>query len=288
MNDKSEKAKDWKNPLFIDNPGTVKVAESLLLGESLRRKTAAGLALGTFLIELPNASTLTALALAGFDFVVLDMEHTSIDFSKLETLITAAQAAGLTALVRTWGEDIGLIGKALDVGAHGIMVPHVETPERARAIVEQARFAPLGNRGFSPLTKYDALGEPLKSLNDSTYVVVQIEGRAALERVGEIAAVPGIDAVFVGPYDLALSLGVTPGSPRVQAAAEETAKSVPKDRALGIFIDDPANCGDWMARRFSLQCVSFDGRMLANGAREIALQARNSTGRLLENKGRSR
>ncbi|MGH8247367.1 MAG: HpcH/HpaI aldolase family protein [Gammaproteobacteria bacterium] len=273
MNEKSD-VKNWRNPLFVENAGAEKVSQSLLQGEVLRRKTAAGWALGTFLVELPNTSTLTAMSLAGFDFVVLDMEHSSVDFSKLEILIAAGQAAGLATLVRTWGEDIGLIGKVLDMGANGIMAPHVETRERARAIVEQTRFAPLGLRSFSPLTKYDSLSEPLRTLDDSTYVVIQIEGREALGRIGEIASVPGIDAVFVGPYDLALSLGVPPGSAQVYAAAERLAEAVPRNLGLGIYIDDPATCGDWASRRFSLQCVSFDGRMLSNGARSVVTQAR--------------
>jgi 2-keto-3-deoxy-L-rhamnonate aldolase RhmA len=274
MDDKSHSANRWKNPLFAKSAGARKVAHSLLLGEKLRRKSASGWALGTFLIELPTPASLSTIAIAGFDFVVIDMEHSSVDFSTLEPLILAAHAAGLPALVRTWGEDAGLIGKVLDLGAHGIMAPHVDTPERARAIVEQARFSPLGHRGFSPLTKYDALSEPLRALGKSTYVVVQIEGRKALERVSRIASVPGIDAVFVGPYDLALSLGVPPGSPRVFSAAERIAKDAPPGIALGIYIDDPAKCGAWATRRFALQCVSFDGRMLSNGARSVVERAR--------------
>jgi 2-keto-3-deoxy-L-rhamnonate aldolase RhmA len=215
------------------------------------------------------------VSLAGFDFVVLDMEHSCIGFSALENLILAGQSAGLAVLVRTWGEDTGLIGKVLDMGAHGIMAPHVDTPERARAIVDQARFKPLGNRGFSPLMKFDCLETPLQMLGESTYVVVQIEGKTALSRAGEIAAVPGIDAVFVGPYDLALSLGVPPGSVEVHKAAERIAEAVPVNVALGIYVDDPTTCGEWVARRFALQCVSFDGRMLSDGARRVTQQARS-------------
>ncbi|MBI2969899.1 MAG: hypothetical protein HYY36_04080 [Gammaproteobacteria bacterium] len=278
MNEKSDSAGTWRNPLFVENEGAGKLAAVQLLGRDLRRKAAAGWALGTFVIELPVPSTLTALALAGFDFVVLDMEHSCVDFSRLEGLITAGQSAGLAVLVRPWGEDVGLIGKILDIGANGIIAPRVETPERARAIVEQARFAPIGNRGFSPLTRYDALREPLDALNDATYLVLQIEGRNALKCVGEIAAVPGIDAVFVGPYDLALSLGVVPGSREVYAAAGKMADAVPRNIGLGIYIDDPARCGDWAVRRFSLQCVSFDGRMLSSGARALVMQARAGMG----------
>jgi 2-keto-3-deoxy-L-rhamnonate aldolase RhmA len=274
MKPKADPARTWKNPLFVENEGAGRIGESLLLGEKLRRKTAAGLALGTFLIELPTPSTVSALSLAGFDFVVLDLEHSSVGFTRLETLITASHAVGLPALVRTWGEDPGIIGKVLDMGAHGIMAPHIDTPECAEKIVEQARYAPRGERGFSPLTKFDSLREPLQSLDDATYVVVQIEGREALGRVPEISAVPGIDAIFVGPYDLALSLSVPPGSAAVFAAAEQISKSAPKNLSLGIYIDDPATSTDWAARGFSLQCVSFDGRMLANGARAVVASAK--------------
>lgn len=273
MKEKRE-AGHWRNPLSVENTGAGTIAGSLTLGRELRRKTAAGVALGTFVIESPVPATVAALALAGFDFVVLDMEHSTVDFARLELLIAASQAAGLATLVRPWGEDTGLIGKVLDMGANGIMVPHVDSPERARAVVEQARYAPQGSRGLCPLTKYDALAEPLQALNESTYVVIQIEGRKALGQMAAIAAVAGIDAVFVGPYDLAMSMGVPPGSAQVFAAAQKLAGSVPHGPTLGIYIDDPAKCADWAARRFALQVVSFDGRMLSNGARSVVTQAR--------------
>jgi 2-keto-3-deoxy-L-rhamnonate aldolase RhmA len=272
MNDRPG-ASTWRNPLAVENAGAERIARSLALGAELRDKVTTGCALGTFVLECPVPETLRNLALAGFDFVVIDMEHSTVDFSRLESLICAGQAAGLATLVRPWGEDVGLIGKVLDIGANGIMAPHVESPERARSIVEQARFAPLGRRGFSPLTKYDSFPEPLRALDQATYVVAQIEGRQALASIGAIAAVPGIDAVFVGPYDLALSLDVPPGSPPVFAAAEQLSQAVPRQVALGIYIDDPAKCGEWAARRFALQCVSFDGRMLANAARAVVTQA---------------
>ena len=271
-------ARSWRNPLFVEGSGAARVAANLALGARLRQQAMSHVALGTFIIECPVPATLNACALAGFDFVVLDMEHSAIDFARLELLIAAGQAAGLATLVRPWGEDIGLIGKILDMGASGVMVPHVDSPERARAVVDQSRFAPHGNRGLCPLTKYDSLREPLAALDEAAYVVVQIEGREGIERAGEIALVPGIDAVFIGPYDLAMSLGVPPGSPEVIAAAERLAQSLPRDLTLGIYIDDPARCADWAARRFTLQVAGFDGRMLANAARELAAQARSGAG----------
>lgn len=272
-------AGSWRNPQFVANDGSTRIARALTLGNALREKVAAGFALGTFVIEQPVPATLTSLSLAGFDFVVLDMEHSAVDFARLELLILAAQSTGLVTLVRPWGEDPGMVGKILDMGANGIMAPRVESARRARAIVEQARYAPLGNRGFSPLTGCDSLREPLRELGASTLVVVQIEGRQALDQAAAIAAVPGIDAVFVGPYDLALSLGVAPGSAEVTAAAERLAGSVPGHVGLGIYVDDPGKCGEWGARRFALQCVSFDGRMLSSAARSVAATARKAMAR---------
>ncbi len=275
MNDKPD-ARSWTNPNGVGGDAAERLAGNLTLGRELRRKTAAGLALGSFVIDCPAPGTVNALALAGFDFVVMDMEHSPLDFGRLELLILAAQAAGLPVLVRPWNADAGLIGKLLDLGAHGIMAPHIDSAERARAVVDQCRYAPLGSRGVCPLSKYDALAEPLRMLDEATFVVVQIEGRAGIERLADITAVPGIDAIFVGPYDLAMSLGVAPGSPEVFAAAEQLAQSVKRGPALGIYLDDPSQCGSWAAHRFALQVVGFDGRMLADAARAIAGKARAS------------
>jgi 2-keto-3-deoxy-L-rhamnonate aldolase RhmA len=276
MSDDSNPVRTWKSPFFAATERTPGIARSLVSGNHLRSKVNAGWAMGTFVIDLPDPSTITALSLAGFEFVVLDMEHSSVDFSRLANLVNAARAAGLACLVRPWGRETGLIGKILDLGAHGIMAPHVNSPEVAKQIVDQARFAPLGHRGFSPLTKFDALEEPLSALQESTYVVVQLEGVAAIERASEISAVPGIDAVFVGPYDLALSLGVEPGSEAVFDVARKMAAKVPDQLGLGIYIDDPSTCGDWARNGFALQCVGFDGRMLSDAARSLTKRAREA------------
>ena len=273
MGNQSSTGGTWKSPFYSRTPGAQTVARSLSLGIKLRDKVHNGLALGAFIIDLPNPSTVTAMSIAGFDFVVLDMEHSAVDFGALEGLINAARAAGITALVRPWGQGGGLIGKILDMGAHGVMVPHVDGPDQAKSIVDQARFSPLGNRGFSPLSKFDCFEEPLKLLDESAYVVVQIEGRAAIDRVEEIAAVPGIDTIFVGPYDLALSLGVDPGSEPVFRAAQKIAEAVPDHLGLGIYVDNPENSKEWASRGFAFQCVSFDGRMLSDEARNVIKKA---------------
>lgn len=270
----SDEGTMWTNPRAVDGDTAARLAANLQRGRALRDKVATGCAVGTFLIELPAASVVSSLSLAGFDFVVVDMEHSPIGFTQLEPLVVAAHASGIPVIVRTWSNEPGLIGKVLDMGANGIMAAHVDSPEEAASIVEQARFAPLGRRGFSPLARFDVLQRPLAELNDGTYVVCQIEGATALSRAREIASVPGVDAVFVGPYDLALSMKVEPGSPAVFEAAEKIAGKVPQGRALGIYVDDPDQCANWAARRFTLQCVSFDGRMFSDGVRDTLERVR--------------
>lgn len=278
MNDKRRKGGRWVNPMFKPGGGAQRISSLLMMGSELRRKTRAGLSIGTFVIDLPCASTLNALALAGFDFVVLDMEHSALGFTGLESLIVAGQAAGLAVLVRIWSRDTGLIGKILDMGANGIMAPHVDTAAHAKAIVDECRFGPVGKRGFSPITRYASLKEPLAALNESTYVVVQVEGRKGLDNVRQISKVKGIDAIFIGPYDLALSMGVPPGSPEVFTTAAAVADTVPASVDLGIYVDDPARSADWAKRRFALQCISFDGKMLSHGARLAFDQVRAGAG----------
>lgn len=264
----------WQNPNLSHGEGGAREAQALQRGARLRSQLRRGQALGTFLIDLPNRNTVGAIGRAGFDFVVIDMEHSSIDFASLESLIVAAHAASLVALVRPWSCDAGLIGKILDLGAHGIMAPHIDTPERARHVVDQARFPPRGRRGFSPLSKFDALQEPLKALGDDVFVVAQVEGQSGLGRAREIAATPGLDALFVGPYDLALSMSVAPGSDAVFEAAEHLAGSLPQGLFAGLYIDDPKLCARWLERGFRLQCVGFDGRLFADAARSLEACAR--------------
>jgi 2-keto-3-deoxy-L-rhamnonate aldolase RhmA len=277
MKNKTTGSGGWISPSFLDTEGSRKVAESLSRGNRLRQLVRKGLAVGTFVIELPCSATLDVLSIAGFDFVVLDLEHSGIGMDRLETLICAGRAAGLVVLVRTPGEDLTVIGKVLDMGAHGIMAPHVDSPEHALEVVQAARFSPAGCRGFSPLSKFDAIQSPLETLGSATYVIVQIEGTKALGNVDQIAQTPGIDAVFVGPYDLSLSLGVDPGSPEIQESARQVADLVPDHVGLGIYVDDPAESKAWAASGFVLQCVSFDGRMLANYAKQVVRKSRGDS-----------
>ncbi|MBN2022205.1 MAG: hypothetical protein JW809_05380 [Pirellulales bacterium] len=153
------------------------------------------------------------LGLLGFDSVWLCNEHRAITPSMMEHLVRAGRAAGVECVVRTGVNGLDDVARLLGMGVNGIMVPHVETVEQARRAVARVKYPPLGAReleainadadfGLAPLEEY------LRKANEETLVVVQLENPEAIEQAEEIAQIGGIDVLFVGPSDLALSLGV--------------------------------------------------------------------------------
>ncbi len=252
-----------------------RLAWTLTAGARLRAAYAERVLRGTFVIELPTPVTVRALALAGFDFAVLDLEHSTIGVDGLPGLIAEARAVDLPVLVRVWAGEPALIGKVLDAGANAIMVPHVATPEAAERAVRAARRAPRGERGVAPLVSAVATADR-DAADAAVLVVVQLEGEEAIRRSAEIARVPGVDGAFVGPYDLAEALG-RPGEvdgPEVRRAAERVAAEHEGPSMLGIYVDDPRRSADWAHRGFRLQCVSFDSRLLLAGATAALARAR--------------
>jgi 2-keto-3-deoxy-L-rhamnonate aldolase RhmA len=250
---------------------------SLTLAHRLRAAYAEGTVRGTFVIELPTPRAIRALALAGFDFVVLDLEHSPADVASLPPLISEAHACGLPVLVRPWGHDGGMIGKLLDLGANGVLIPHVGSAAEAGAVAAAARYAPLGVRGVCPLIGTTAFSDPVAELGRAPLVLVQIEGRAGLANAAEIAAVAGIDGVFVGPHDLSHALGA-PGEVEgaaVADAAASIAEGAGEDLMLGVYVDDPRDSVRWALRGYRFQCIDFDGRMLLERARATLDAARN-------------
>lgn len=233
---------------------------------------------GTFIIELPAPATIRVLALSGFDFVVLDLEHSMLDLAGVEPLLAEARASGIATLVRVPADRLSAISNVLDAGATGVMVPHVDGADRAREVVAHARFAPLGERGYSPLTFLTALTDPQRVANRDQVVVVQIEGVEGIRNAREIGSVPGIDGVFAGPYDLAESLG-TPSDisgAAVAEAARRIADALPPPVRLGIYMDDPSHSAEWARRGFTLQCIGYDAQLLRHRASSIIQTVRES------------
>jgi 4-hydroxy-2-oxoheptanedioate aldolase len=190
----------------------------------------AGERLLAVLVPPPAAALVEACAHAGFDVVVLDAEHGPGELAPLEADLRAARAAGIAALVRVPAAADPLVLRVLDAGATGIVVPHVASAEGARAAVAAAHYPPAGRRSLATGTTAGRQGlapldEHLARARAETVVVVQIEDAEAVEQAEEIAATPGVDAIFPGPGDLALDLGA-PGEDALAEALELIAAAV--------------------------------------------------------------
>ena len=168
---------------------------------------------GTSLEDCLDPEIAVLLAAAGLDFFFVDTEHCTASYSQIQALCRTGRNAGIIPLVRVTQNEPALITRALDVGAMGIIVPRVHSPEQARAALDVMKFPPLGHRGFglrSIVTDFQAKSaqEEVDSANHETMAVIMIESQAGLASVEEIARTAGIDVVFIGPYDLSLSLGI--------------------------------------------------------------------------------
>lgn len=177
-------------------------------------------ALGTW-VKIPAMEVMELVALAGFDFAVIDLEHSPINLETASRLIGTALYTGVSPLVRVPGLDPGIMQRVLDAGAEGIMVPHVDDVAQASAAVSAMRFPPLGARGVGSTSRAGAWGarsreDYLRYGQEEVVLIAQIESAAGVRNAGAIAATEGVDALLVGAADLAVSEGAVESDPAVR------------------------------------------------------------------------
>ena len=164
-------------------------------------------------LSIPSSYVAEAVSHQGFDYVCVDLQHGMIDYPDATEMILAIHAAGSVPVARVPSNELGAINRMLDAGAMGIIVPMIETLDDVRAAVRACRYPPDGGRSFGPNRAAFAAGpDYFETANENVLCIPMIETRGALDAVEEIVAEPGVDAVYVGPNDLSLSLGQPPGS----------------------------------------------------------------------------
>lgn len=254
-----------------------------MAGESLKAKIESGAVVsGPIVAEIRSPGGIKALALAGHDFVWLDMEHAMYDWATVHGLVQYARAVGIAPLVRVTDLSYAAIARALDTGAVGVVVPRVETVSQVEEAVGCALYPPLGRRGaggearvlYEPTTPADAITR----IGAETVVVVQVETVGAVARIDAIAAVPGVDVVCVGPQDLSISLGI-PGqfdNPQfVGAVTHVIERTVVAGKAAGMVERAAGRFERWHAAGARFMACNTDLNMLGTAARAdvAALQA---------------
>lgn len=253
--------------------------------EDFRDKIGKGVVIGPF-SKSSDPAFVEVMGHAGFDFVVLDLEHGPNNVLSLQNLIRAAEVTGLYPIVRVKQNTPSLISEVLDVGAGGIQAPSISCKEDAEGVVHAARFAPLGMRGvcrfvraasYSSLDRYEYFAQA-----NTTVVVLQLEGVEAVRNIREILSVPGVDIIFVGPYDLSQSLGV-PGdvdNPRVTEAMRTIVdECLTHNVVVGTFVDTIQAARKWRAAGVKYLCYSVDVGLFTEKCRETTRSLRDEEGR---------
>lgn len=213
------------------------------------------------IIKLPNPALVEVAGHLGYDFVLLDTEHGAADTLELEHHLRAADSAGIDVLVRVGANEPLQILRALDAGATGIIAPHVDTPQEAAQAVNAAHYPPVGKRGLAASTRAgrhstSTLADHLDRARRETTVVVQIEDKKAVDHAPAIAAADHVDAIWLGPGDLSMSLG-HPGDldhPDVAAAIDSivTAVTGAENTALCVVVDSEDEIPLWRTRGASI------------------------------------
>jgi len=237
-----------------------------VLTGALRARLGAGEHVYGCFVRYPDPGLVELVALQGFDFVVLDGEHGTMEPREAENMVRGTDVRGVPALVRVPANEAPVILRFMDTGAIGVHVPLVSSAEDAERAVRAVKYGPRGARGLTGVRaaaygQRGPLAEYVEAANAETVVVVQIETRAALEEVSAIAAVDGVDVVFVGPTDLSHSLGV-PGQlshPTVEEAYRTVADAVrASPAALGVLVADEAGAAAWRERGATYIAVTID------------------------------
>lgn len=232
--------------------------------------------------SLASHISVEVVAGAGFDWLLLDMEHAPNELPMVHSQLQASNGGTAHPIVRPPWNDMVVIKRLLDVGVQSLLIPYVQTAEEARSAVAYTRYPPHGLRGFATgprANNYGRITDYVQTYADELCVLVQVETRQGLDNLEAIAAVDGVDGVFIGPADLAAALG-HPGElkhPQVQAAIDDAIRRlVAVGRPAGILTGD-----EQLARRYlELGClftaVGSDLALLARGADALAARFKAS------------
>ncbi len=245
-----------------------------------------GVAIGTMVSHVRTPSIAVMLKAAGFDYFFLDSEHGAFDLETIQDICLVAREAGIVPILRVPGTENDHLFRPLDVGVMGLLCPHVDSGEQARAIIRSAKYYPLGERGMSLRNVHTGFrggkgDEVTRRLNEETFIAAQVETAKAVENIEAIVAVEGIDAVYVGPNDLSQTVGV-PGQihhPEVTARIDRVIAACRRAGvAPGLHTYDLESAQGWLKKGIRLLGYSGDAAFIVDTGARIVTSLRGFLG----------
>ena len=231
---------------------------------------------GPFL-KFNDPAVVEIMGFAGFDFVIIDAEHGPISMQSAQNMIRAAETAKITPIIRVANNDESLILRALDIGAQGIEIPQINSKADAVRAVKSVKYSPQGERGvcrYVRAANYSSMDKfkYFESANKETMIIAHIEGVEGINNLDEILSVPSIDVIFVGPYDLSQSLGISGqvNHPLVTEKMKEVVSKCKESKvAAGTFADDVETAKSWVSLGVQYMSFSVDVGILYNASKII-------------------
>jgi 2-dehydro-3-deoxyglucarate aldolase/4-hydroxy-2-oxoheptanedioate aldolase len=234
---------------------------------------------GIMIKEARNINIAEILEIAGFDYFVIDMEHAYYDMSDITEILQFARKIDITGVVRIPRLDYAYVAKTLDMGAEGIWVPHLDTPEQAKDLVRFGKYPPEGMRGAAvPVFRvkdrqeFKQAADYFRYANDETLLIAQIEGREAIGNIEAITAVQGIDVAMMGTQDLSLDMGY-PGQethPAMKGAIQKVVDACKKNgKASGNHIANIDELRYWIGQGMRMITYSYETNLIVEKGRDI-------------------
>ncbi len=224
---------------------------------------------------IPNSFSAEIMANQGWDSVTVDMQHGVIDYQAMVTMLQAISTTSTVPMVRVPWLEPGILMKSLDAGAYGVICPMINTREEAQKLVAWTHYAPRGTRSFGPIRASIYGGaDYAQHANDTVVVFAMIETTQALDNLDAIMSVEGLDAIYIGPSDLSLSLGCRAVLDDLDPKAEQAldhilARAKAHNLIAAVHNGTPESALSRLAKGFHLATVSSDGRMIAAGSQQI-------------------
>jgi 4-hydroxy-2-oxoheptanedioate aldolase len=234
-------------------------------------------------LAMPDSFSAEVMAHQGWDSLCIDVQHGMIDFQTAVTMLQAISTTSVTPLARVPWNEAGIIMKLLDAGAYGVICPMINTRADAERLVATCRYAPLGFRSCGPTrVSFYAGSDYLAKANETVAVFAMIETAQAVSNLDDILSTPGLDAIFIGPNDLAMSMGVSGGLVPSDAKVAQTIDQIlagckRHGVKAGIHTGSAANAKAMIAKGFDFVTVLSDARILAVAAQSLVTEIRSAT-----------